>query len=78
MPKRKPSAPPAPITDRAEALRRTPADLAEILGCSQRKICLRLGIPFRTWEDWSAKKHDPPDWVWLMIQHALGLYEYDE
>ena len=71
----------APIPDeRVEALRklwdayhRTVGQIAAAAGLSSRKLAERFCIPYRTMEDWTAGRREPPLHVRLMMQEILGL-----
>lgn len=66
------------MNDNNKIIIKTPAELAEYLGVSQRRIYQYLHIPARTWENWAMGKCDPPEWAWLLILHAFGLYKYTD
>ena len=53
------------------------ADIATAAGLSQRKLAERCGIPYRTIEAWSAGDRQPPLYVLLLIQEALGILQLD-
>lgn len=40
---------------------------------SGRKIALTYGIPTRTMEDWGRGVRTPPDYVLLLLAHAVGI-----
>ena len=62
-------------TSREAAVARSVADISTLTGLSYRKIAERFGIPYRTMENWSGGKSKPPEYVLLMMQEILGLYE---
>ena len=62
--------------DRDAALNRSPAEVAALVGTSQRKIYTALSIPQITGECWSREIYTPPASEWLAIQHILGIYDH--
>lgn len=60
------------------AVHRSVKDIAAEAGLSQRKLAERFFIPIRTMEDWGSGKHDPPDYVRLMMQECLCLLDAPE
>lgn len=60
-----------------DAVHRSVKDIAASAGMSQRKLAERFCIPYRTVEDWSAKRYNSPLYVRLMMQECLGLLNID-
>lgn len=46
-------------------------DLYNRTGMSQIEFSRRLGIPYRTIQDWLAQKRTPPDYVVKLLEYYL-------
>ena len=46
-------------------------DLFKHTGMSQIEFSRRLGIPYRTIQDWLAQKRTPPDYVVKLLEYYL-------
>lgn len=51
----------------------TLSELSERSGLSYRALARRFSIPYRTMEDWSSGRRQPPDYVLLMMQELLNI-----
>lgn len=60
-----------------EAYHRSINDIADDTGLSLRKIAERFGIPYRTVEDWSARRRKCNFYLRLMIQECLGIFKVE-
>lgn len=56
-----------------DAAHRTVPEIAKAAGLSNRALAERFCIPYRTVEDWSAARREPPFYVRLLLQQCLGL-----
>lgn len=56
-----------------DATHRDIKQIAAAAGLSCRKLAERFAIPYRTMEDWSARKSTCPIYLRLMMQQVLGL-----
>lgn len=65
------------LSDLWDAYNRSFKDIASEAGLSQRKTAERFHIPYRTAEDWCAKKGKCATYLRLMMQECLGIFNVE-